>query len=86
MTADIGIYYSDPWHENMCGLTMRHAFAILAAFELKGEDQKVVHRLIMIRNPRNINHYFGKWNNRDTFSWNPNFIKQVPFGYDPLTT
>ena len=75
MTADIGTEYKDPWHENMCGLTMRHAFAILAAFELKDDNGNVKHKLVMIRNPRNINHYYGKWNNKDSFSWKPEYIK-----------
>ena len=40
----------------------------------------------MIRNPRNFNSYFGKWNNKDSFSWKPEFIDQVPFGYNPLNS
>ena len=65
---------------------MNHAFAILSALELKDGNNKIDHQLIMIRNPRNINDYFRKWNNKDNISWKPEYIKQVPFGYDPLTT
>lgn len=73
-----------------CGLTLSHSYAILAAFELKNEDGTPAHRLIMIRNPRNFdprskNGKRNKWDNKDTENWTKHFIKQVPFGYDPLT-
>ena len=35
MTADVDTDYGNANHENICGLTMDHAFAILAAFQLK---------------------------------------------------
>jgi hypothetical protein len=56
-------------HENDCGITYQHAYAILAAFELKDEDGNVAHRMVMIRNPRKLHFYDGKWNTKDRYSW-----------------
>lgn len=62
-------------HENTCGVTINHAFAILASFELKDEArEKVLHKMIMIRNPRSLNFFSDKWNYRDTRSWSEDFI------------
>ena len=61
MTVAILQNYQDPSY----GLTLNHAYAILAAFELKNKDGFVEHQLIMIRDPRNINYYDEKWNKKD---------------------
>ena len=65
MTVAILQNYQDPSYNKICGLTLNHAYAILAAFELKNKDGFVEHQLIMIRDPRNINYYDEKWNKKD---------------------
>ena len=38
----------------------------------------------MIRNPRSLNFFSDKWNYKDSRSWSDDFVKQVPFGFNPL--
>ena len=75
----------DAHHENDCGITYQHAFAVLSAFELKDENGESAHKMVMVRNPRNLHFYDGKWNTKDTYSWTRHFIDQVPFGINPLS-
>ena len=53
MTIESGGYYTGH-HENECGVVNGHAMTILAAFELKDQSGEVKHKMIMIRDPRNI--------------------------------
>lgn len=76
---------SEAEHENDCGITINHAFAIVSSFELKDEKrEKVLHRMVMIRNPRSLSFFSDKWNSKDTMSWSDDFVSQVPFGFNPL--
>jgi hypothetical protein len=57
---------------NSCGVVGGHAYAILAAFELKTSDT-VDHNMLMIRNPWGMTYWNGNWNYLDT-AWTSDYI------------
>ena len=68
---------------NDCGIHNHHAFSILSVFEMNSSDG-TSQELMMIRNPRMVTEYKGKWNTADYESWTPELRAQVPFSIDPL--
>lgn len=70
---------------NSCGIAESHAYSIITTFELESGGT-VDHYLYMVRNPWGISTYNGPWNQGDTANWTSNYISQVPFGVDPLTS
>lgn len=71
---------------NSCGVTMRHALTVLAAFQLKNTTTNaVITNLYMIRNPRAYTQYSKAWSNNDP-NWTADMKAQVPFGIDPTTS
>mgnify|MGYP006127748043 CR=1 FL=1 len=73
MTIDT-FYDPTQHHENVCGVTMSHAMTILSVFELKNTNGTVEHKMLMIRDQRNIEFLKIKWNHNDTESWTKEFI------------
>lgn len=69
--------------QNPCGISSVHAYSILAAFFLRDGDE-VKYKMLMVRDPKGTNTYSGKWNDKDSLSWSPSYIKQVPYGINPL--
>lgn len=72
-------------YNNICGITKRHAYSLIAAFELKTGDT-VDHQLYMMRNPWGVSTFNLTWNSDDTASWTSDYRSQVPHGVDPLTS
>ena len=69
---------------NDCGVPAAHAYAIISAFFLRDKHGRVVHRMLMIRDPKGKDTYQDKWNSKDKSSWTHDFISQVPRGINPL--
>lgn len=44
------------------------------------------HNMTMIRNPRALSTYSGKWSAHDIENWTNFLIDQVPYGINPLET
>ena len=69
---------------NTCGIAMSHAYAILAAFEMK-DSAGTVHKMLMMRNPWGVTKYSAKWNYADR-AWTSELVAQVPMSIDPRTS
>ena len=69
---------------NTCGIAQSHAYAILAAFEMK-DASNVVHQMLLMRNPWGITGYKAAWHKGDT-AWTDALVAQVPLSIDPRTS
>ena len=74
MTIDTDHDESGNGHENSCGVTMGHAMTVLSLFELKSKNGTVEHKMLMVRDQRNIEFLKIKWNHTDTESWTEEYI------------
>ena len=68
---------------NECGITMSHAYSVLAAFTMT-DSGGTAHKCLLVRNPWGRSTYSGKWNKNDG-DWTDALIAQVPYNHDPRT-
>jgi hypothetical protein len=71
---------------NPYGLSQGHSFAILSVFPLRNKFNEIAHKMYMLKNPWGKETYQGKWNHRDRKNWKDEYISQVPYGINPISS
>ncbi|KAF2996827.1 hypothetical protein E8E13_002914 [Curvularia kusanoi] len=87
--ASPGSYGDDS--DSRRGLALNHAYSIIRARDAESEDGKIVHRLVLVRNPwgKRLTAGMGEWNgpwSDGSSEWNPYWFNKLEhtFGDDGL--
>jgi len=53
-----GTYGRNVGEDNICGLTQMHSYSLFSSFFLRDEDENIVERMHMVRNPHGEDRFY----------------------------